>query len=363
MARTIQVHEVRCKSVLNRVQSEMMPFKWSINPYRGCQHACVYCYARRYHEYLDLGPGRDFETQIFVKVNAPEVLRTELARPSWRREWVAVGTAVDPYQPAEGRYKITRGVLESLCDYDTPVSIVTKNTMIVRDADILERLSRGAGCRVYFSLSTIEERLARKLEPGTPPPLARLKVMRQLVERGIEAGVLVAPVLPGITDDDAALRRVALAAAAHGARYLSGAPLRLQGSVRGVYLSFIEEAFPRLRKLYETMYTGDYAPRGYRQRIGAKLHEMEKILELGGRLGYGEKRSPTPTDETPGVALVGPGELRSSSDHGQSASIRHPAGIGSGRRKPDLDSGRHLRTGSVKGIAIGNGAAQLCLFG
>lgn len=314
----VQVREIECRSALNRVQSPSMPFKWSINPYRGCQHACVYCYARRYHEYLELSADGDFETKIFVKSNAPEVLRGELSKASWKREWVAIGTAVDPYQPVEGRYKVTRRIFEALCDYDTPASIVTKNTMILRDADLLERLSARAGCSVYFSVTTIDDRLAKKIEPDTPPPMRRLEAMRQLVARGIEAGVMVAPVLPGITDDEVSLRRVALAAAAHGARHLSGAPLRLQGSVRNVYLSFLTETFPRLKRLYDDLYRKDYAPRHYRERIGARLHEMSKILELDTRLRL-ESDTPSQLETNP---------ARRSS-----------------------------------GVAIGNGAAQLCLFG
>jgi len=331
----VQVREIRCKSVLNRVQSTYMPFKWSVNPYRGCSHACVYCYARRYHEYLELGPGRDFETQILVKTNAPEVLRSELSKSSWRREWVAVGTAVDPYQPVEGRYKITRGILEALCDYETPASIVTKNTMILRDTDLLERLTARAGCRVYFSVTTIDDRLARKIEPDTPPPLRRLEAMRELAARGIEAGVLVAPVLPGITDDEESLRRVALAAAAHGARHLSGAPLRLQGSVRNVYLSFLEESFPKLRRLYDDLYRSDYAPRRYRERIAAVLHEMSKVIEFTAWIGEGDQTSRPHNRPSPGATAA--------------------------------RSGTHATRSGEPGFALrsigAKGAAQLLLFG
>src|SRR5690606_25539228 len=146
-----QVVEIQCKSLLNRVVSQRMPFRWSINPYRGCEHKCVYCYARRYHTYLDLEPGVDFERKIFVKVNAPRVLRRELARKSWQRENVAIGTAVDPYQPVEGKYKLTRQILQALLDYWTPCSVITKNTMILRDADLLAELCRGPGCTVWIS--------------------------------------------------------------------------------------------------------------------------------------------------------------------------------------------------------------------
>src|SRR5690606_29584972 len=195
-----QVVEIQCKSLLNRVVSQRMPFRWSINPYRGCEHKCVYCYARRYHTFLDLDPGSDFENKIFVKVNAPEVLRQELARPGWPREKIAIGTAVDPYQPVEGKYKLTRRILEALLEADTPCSIVTKNAMIRRDLDLFTQLGRGPGCTVFVSVTTLDEALARRLEPGTPPPRRRLETVRELASHGVEAGVMIAPVLPGLTD-------------------------------------------------------------------------------------------------------------------------------------------------------------------
>ena len=179
-----EIIEIECKSVLNRVVSQKMPFKWSVNPYRGCEHKCVYCYARRYHTFFDLNPGADFENKIFVKVNAPQVLRRELSRKSWQREHVAIGTAVDPYQPVEGKYRLTRAILKALLDYWTPCSIITKNTMLLRDIDLLSELWPRAGLKVLLSITTLDKALAQRLEPDTPPPEKRLEALSRLMEAG-----------------------------------------------------------------------------------------------------------------------------------------------------------------------------------
>lgn len=168
MAR-VRYEEIQSQSALNRVEG--MGFRWSLNPYRGCVHSCHYCFARRYHGYFDLNASEDFTGIIFVKLNAPQVLRRELARPSWKRETVAVGTATDPYQPAEGKYRITRGCLEAFADFHSPIGLVTKGTMIVRDIDVLSDLAHKADGSVCFSVTTLDSQLWRRLEPGTPPPL------------------------------------------------------------------------------------------------------------------------------------------------------------------------------------------------
>ena len=201
MAR-VQYIEVQCKSALNRVRG--MPFKWSLNTYRGCAHACHYCYARASHTYYGLNAGEDFETKIYVKVNVADVLRRELARPSWLGEQVALGTITDCYQPAEGRFRVTRGVLEALLERRNPISMVTKSTLVLRDLDLLAELARVAHVRVYFTVTTMDPALWRVVEPGTPPPWKRLHVMRLLLQAGVPAGVLMAPILPGLTDSVAA---------------------------------------------------------------------------------------------------------------------------------------------------------------
>src|SRR5512141_2684728 len=181
--------EVTCRSALNAVKG--MPFNWTLNPYRGCTHACHYCFARRYQTQFELGPGDHFSSVIFVKVNFAEVLRRELDKPSWTREGVAFGTATDPYQPIEGHYRITRHSLEALLAARNPVSLVTKGPMIVRDADLLAEIGRRCGCTVYMSVPTVDEDAWRALEPGTAHPLQRLRAVRHLREAGVHAGVLM----------------------------------------------------------------------------------------------------------------------------------------------------------------------------
>src|SRR5690606_28423129 len=208
--------------------------------------------------------------------NAVEVLRRELARKSWNREPLAVGTAVDPYQPAEGRYRLTRGILEALADFDTPASVVTKNSMILRDLDVLQHLARGPGVTVAFSITTLNNAIARRIEPDTPPPLQRLRVMQRLVEAGVKAGVLVAPVLPGLTDDAHSLNAVIRAARDHGASFVSAGVLSLQGSVKDVYRDFIEQEVPWLLPLYERLYPAASAPRPYQARIPPRRPQWQR---------------------------------------------------------------------------------------
>ncbi len=257
--------EIKVKSVLNRVQG--MPFKWSINPYRGCAHACVYCYARMTHWYLDQDGVKDWSSRIFVKVNAPEVLRRELRRPTWQHEQVHLGTATDPYQPAEGTYRVTRQILEALRDYKTPAALVTKSTMVVRDRDVLQQLAKGPGAMVLFSITTVDSKIAREVEPDVPSPQKRLEALRALVEAGIPVGVLLAPVLPGITDDEDLLAAVIEAAKAHGASSLYTNTLHLGDVTRQAFFEYLEHKRPELVSAYARLYRGKYAPRAYQQKV------------------------------------------------------------------------------------------------
>jgi DNA repair photolyase len=263
--------ETACKSALNRVRG--MPFAWSLNPYRGCVHGCHYCYARATHAHLGLGAGDDFATRIVVKTNLPEVLRAELARPSWARERVAIGTATDAYQPCEGRYRLTRRALEALLDFRTPASVVTKSTLVLRDADLLADLHRAAGVTVYFTVTTLDPAVWRPVEPGTPPPIKRLEVMERLVAAGVPCGVFLAPILPGITDSAESIDAVAAAARAHGASSFGTSVLRLVPLVREHYLGFVAGHFPALLPRYERAYQGttirpDY-PAAMEHRVAA----------------------------------------------------------------------------------------------
>jgi DNA repair photolyase len=273
--------EITVKSVINRVQG--MPFKWSINPYRGCAHACVYCFARVTHWYLDQNGVSDWSSRIFVKVNAPEIIRKELARPAWRHEGVSIGTATDPYQPAEGAYRVTRRILEALRDFNTPVSIVTKSTMVIRDRDVLIDLARGPGAFVYFSMTTVDPALAREIEPDVPPPRRRLEAMKRLADSGVPVGVFLAPVLPGITDDEDHLGAVVRAAKHYGARSLGTNLLHLGDVVRDAYFQYLEHKRPDLIPEYEKLYRGRYAPHAYQQRVQEVVAALKRRAQFSER--------------------------------------------------------------------------------
>ena len=273
MGRTTYI-ETECRTALNRVSG--MPFRWSLNPYRGCVHGCHYCYARASHAYFGMNADEDFETKIVVKANMPEVLRRELARPSWIRERVAIGTASDAYQPCEGRYQLTRQVLEALRDYATPVSIVTKSTLILRDLYVLSELAQGPGATVYFTITTLDDDLWRLIEPGTPPPHKRLKVLRRLSEANVPCGVFLAPILPGITDTVESIDAVAAAAKAHGAASFGSAVLRLAPLVKEHYFGFVAETFPDLLPRYERAYAGTNIASDYQAAIQRRLARIRE---------------------------------------------------------------------------------------
>jgi DNA repair photolyase len=257
--------EVRCRSALNRVKG--MPFEWTLNPYRGCTHGCHYCYARRYQTQFELGADDDFASIIFVKTNFVEVLRRELRRPSWTREYVAVGTATDCYQPIEGHYRLTRQSLEALCEARTPAGVITKGPMVVRDRDVLSDLAAGPGCSVYISVPTVDEDAWRQLEPGTAPPLQRLRAVRELVDAGINAGVLMNPIVPGITSKPALMERTMKAIADHGARFVGCNVMFLEGGTRDHFMRWASDAYPHLVDGYRELYVGKYAPQAYRQEV------------------------------------------------------------------------------------------------
>jgi DNA repair photolyase len=272
--------EAPCKSAMNAVQG--MPFKWSINPYRGCRHRCVYCFARQYQAWHELDAGLDFENKIFVKVNLPEVLRAELRRPGWKRERVVVGTATDCYQPVEGHYRLTRRTLEALRDHYNPTEIITKGTMILRDIDVLAELARRADCSVNVSITTVDEDLWKQLEPGTPRPLKRLEVMRELVHAGVNAGVLMAPCLPGITLQPGVIERVLEAAARYEARYACHGLLRLAPGTREWYLNFVKREYPQLYEGYLRLYSrGAHASRGYVEKVATRVEEARATYRVG----------------------------------------------------------------------------------
>src|SRR5687767_6663128 len=281
-------HEVRAKSALNHVPGESaMPFPWTINPYRGCSHACRYCYARRTHEWLELDSGRDFDTQIVVKTNLVDVLRRELARPSWRREHVALGTNTDPYQRAEGRYRLMPGIIDALAESGTPFSILTKGTLLRRDIPLLVDASANVPVGLGVSMAIWDDDLHHALEPGVPTPRARLDLVRALADAGLPCGVFLAPVLPGLTDGTAALDAALGAIAAAGATGVTVIPLHLRPGAREWFMAWLAEAHPELVPRYQQLYARRaYVPAEYRtwlsQRVAPLLTRHGLDRQKGG---------------------------------------------------------------------------------
>ena len=242
----IRFHEIRAKSALNRVPGGRYGFSWTVNPFRGCTHACVYCFARRTHTYLDFDAGQDFEREIVVKVNVPELLRAELARPSWKRDLVALGTNTDPYQWVESRYRFMPEILAALEEAQTPVSVLTKSPLLLRDIEIYERMAERLPISVNLSVPTLDEDAWRATEPHTPSPAARLDAVAELRSRGIDSGVLIAPLMPGINDTPDQVQPIVKRAKEADATFLGGVALHLRDEVRDVFFAWLNEKRPDL---------------------------------------------------------------------------------------------------------------------
>jgi len=252
----INFHEVRARSALNHVPGGRYGFSWTINPYRGCSHACVYCFARRTHTFLDMDAGRDFEREIVVKVNVPELLRAELARPNWQGELVALGTNTDPYQWVESRYRMMPEILKALEAAETPVSVLTKSPLVMRDVKIFKRMAKKLPVSVNLSVPTLDEDAWRATEPHTPSPAARLDAVAELRRLGIDSGVLIAPLMPGINDHPDQVRPIVERAKKANASFLGGVALHLRDEVKDVFLAWMEEKRPDLLPKYEQLYNG-----------------------------------------------------------------------------------------------------------
>jgi len=281
----INFHEVRARSALNRVPGGRYGFGYTINPYRGCTHACVFCFARRTHTFLDFDAGRDFEREIVVKVNVPEVLRAELARPSWKGDLVALGTNTDPYQWVESRYRLMPEILAALEEADTPVSVLTKSPLVMRDVDQFERMAERLPVSVNLSVPTLDEKAWRATEPHTPSPSARLDAVAELRSRGIDSGVLIAPLMPGINDTPEQVQPIVDRAREAGATFLGGVALHLRGEVRDVFFAWLQAKRPDLIPRYEKLYSGGrvYLSASERNRVSSVVR------------GWGRRRSPPPT--------------------------------------------------------------------
>ena len=279
----VTFHEVHSKSALNKVPGNSpMPFGWTVNPYRGCTHGCVYCFARNTHTYLEFDTGQDFDTQIVVKVNVADVLRKELAAPRWRREHVAMGTNTDPYQRAEGRYRLMPGVLSALADSGTPFSILTKGTVLARDLDLLAAANRSVSVGIGVSLALLEPELQATLEPGTPSPKARLELVRRIRAAGLPCGVFIAPLLPHLTDTAEQITALVAELADAGATGVSGIGLHLRPGAREWFFRWLQGQRPDLVEQYRALYArGSNLPVQYRRELAARVRSIAADFGIG----------------------------------------------------------------------------------
>jgi DNA repair photolyase len=295
-----EYREEPCRAALNHVRG--MPFEWSLNPYMGCVHQCTFCYVRAFEKRADRPYDDRYGTSIRVKVNVVEVLRRELARPSWDREPVAIGAATDPYQPAEGRYRLTRGCLEALAEAATPFSIITRGPLVVRDVDVLQEAARRGDVSVNFSVPTLDHEVWRRTEPGTAPPRQRLRALKTLVDAGIKAGVGMAPILPGLSDRPEQLAEVVKAARAAGATHVWCNVLFLRPGTREHFLAALADDWPELLPLYERLYA-----RGAYLKGPEATEVRERVAELRRRHGVADRRrvrlEPAPKPEQLALAV------------------------------------------------------------
>jgi DNA repair photolyase len=297
----ITFHEVLCKSALNKVpETSNLPFRFTVNGFRGCSHACRYCFARPTHEYLDLDCGTDFDTQIVVKINVADVLRRELARRSWTREAVALGTNTDPYQRAEGRYALMPGIIAALADSGTPFSILTKGTLLRRDLPLIVAAASRVDVGMAVSLAIGDPELHRLVEPGTPTPEARLGLIRSIRDAGLDCHVMVAPVLPLLTDSVAQLDALLSRISAAGATSVTVFGLHLRGSTRGWFMGWLTREHPELLGEYRNLYRRSaYLPQDYRDMLRARA------ASLLTRYGLQPNERPFAMRGTPAVQTAG----------------------------------------------------------
>ena len=295
--RGMTFYEVRARSIINRVpEASYVPFRWTINPYRGCGMSCLYCFARKTHTYLDLDYGKDWDTKVVVKVNAPELLRKELSAKRWQGGHIAMGTNVDPYQRAEGRYRLMRGILEALRDFANPFSILTKGTLITRDIDLLQQCAEVTEVGTNFSVGCIDEDYWRAIEPGTPSPKRRLDAVRKLNEAGIPCGVLMAPIIPFVSDDDETMDRTVRAIAEAGATHVSPIVLHLRkGGAREWWMRWVSENRPELVSSYRDLYEAKaYAPKEFQARIAVKVRDLARRYGIGRKTPANARRISDP---------------------------------------------------------------------
>jgi DNA repair photolyase len=282
----VRFHEIEARSAINRIPSGgRFGFDYTINPYRGCTHACRYCFARPTHEYLDMNAWEDFEREIVVKVNLPEVLRAELRRPSWKGDLIALGTNTDPYQWVEGRYRLTRAIWEELLAARNPCSILTKSPLVLRDLDLLTKLNERTRFSAALSIPTIDEKAWRATEPGTPNPRKRIEAVAELSAAGVRTSVLIAPLMPGINDAPGQIAEILELCGEAGASGISGVPLHLKGPLKDLFIDWLRQYRPDLVPQYERLYSrGAYLPAAERKRITQPLRRAQQA-SVGYRRG------------------------------------------------------------------------------
>lgn len=303
--RGMTFYEIQARSIINKVPAaSRVPFQYTINPYRGCGHACVYCFARRTHTYLDLDAGLDFNSKIIVKVNAAELARRELARPSWAGGHIAMGTNVDCYQRAEGRYRLMPGIIKALRDARNPFSILTKGTLLLRDLDLLEDAGQQTTVALNISVGFTDAALSAAVEPGTPAPARRLQACAAITARGLRCGVLMGPVLPFLSDSPAQLEQTVRQIADAGAASVSPIVLHLRPGAREWYMRWLAEHHPGLVPRYREMYrSGAYAPKAYQRRICAQVADLSVRYKIGRASPAAARRlppDPEPASLAPG---------------------------------------------------------------
>jgi DNA repair photolyase len=308
--RGITFYEIHAKSIINKVPPpSRLGFTWTINPYRGCSHSCVYCFARKTHEYLDFDAGRDFESKIVVKVNAPELVRRELAAPKWAGEHIAMGTNVDVYQRAEGRYRLMPGILAALRDAGNPFSILTKGSLILRDLPLLAEAAERTEVSTAVSVGSVDKDLWRLVEPGTPSPHTRLAVCAALNEHGVRCGVLMGPVIPYLSDSPRQLEAAVRQIAAAGATSVSAITLHLRPGAREWFFRWLRAHHPGLVEPYRRLYgRGAYAPRAFQESIGRQVRELADKYGITRRPRTDHRRVPPPRP-VPGPAEPAPQQL------------------------------------------------------
>jgi DNA repair photolyase len=330
--RGITFHEVLARSALNSVPGTSLPFNWTINPYRGCMHACRYCFARPTHRYLELDQGQDFDRQIVVKTNVVDVLRRELARPSWRGEQVALGTNTDPYQRAEGRYRLMPGIIDALASSGTPLSILTKGTLLRRDLDLLVEAAEQVPVGVGVSLALADEELRKVVEPGVPSVRGRLDLIRAIREAGLSCGVMVAPVLPWLTDSAEQLDFLFGELAEAGATGVTPLVLHLRPGVKDWFMAWLAHERPDLVQRYESLYRhGVNASPSYRNAFEEKVrplldkhgfgrgsHHRSNRRSTSESTGRAAPSGSTPVDRSPHDARFRPPRQRAPNP------VRHP---------------------------------------